>query len=60
MELMRVLHVHSGNPYGGVETMLTTMARRRDACPEMQQQFATARIKKLSGILTRVVSLSNN
>jgi glycosyltransferase involved in cell wall biosynthesis len=27
---MRVLHVHSGNLYGGVETMLTTLARHHD------------------------------
>ena len=26
---MRVVHVHSGNLYGGVETMLTTLARHR-------------------------------
>jgi glycosyltransferase involved in cell wall biosynthesis len=37
---MRVLHVHSGNLYGGVETMLTTLARRRDACPGMEPHFA--------------------
>lgn len=37
---MRVLHVHSGNLYGGVETMLSTLARRRDACPEMEPHFA--------------------
>lgn len=40
MELMRILHVHSGNLYGGVETVLTTLARRQDVCPDMQQQFA--------------------
>jgi glycosyltransferase involved in cell wall biosynthesis len=37
---MRVLHIHSGNLYGGVETMLTTLARRRDACPAMEPHFA--------------------
>lgn len=37
---MRVLHVHSGNLYGGVETMLATLARRRDACPGMEPHFA--------------------
>lgn len=37
---MRVLNVHSGNMYGGVETMLTTFARHRDLCPTMQQHFA--------------------
>src|ERR1700755_3449005 len=37
---MRVLHVHSGNLYGGVETMLFTLARRRDSCPSMEPHFA--------------------
>ncbi|HEX7313446.1 MAG TPA: glycosyltransferase [Pyrinomonadaceae bacterium] len=37
---MRVLHVHSGNLYGGVETMLVTLARRRDACPALEPHFA--------------------
>jgi glycosyltransferase involved in cell wall biosynthesis len=37
---MRVLHVHSGNLYGGVETMLSTLARRRDACPALEPHFA--------------------
>lgn len=37
---MRVLHVHSGNLYGGVETMLATLARRRDACPALEPHFA--------------------
>jgi glycosyltransferase involved in cell wall biosynthesis len=37
---MRVLHVHSGNLYGGVETILTTLARKANSCPEFQQEFA--------------------
>lgn len=37
---MRVLYVHSGNLYGGVETLLRTVARERGACPEMEPQFA--------------------
>jgi glycosyltransferase involved in cell wall biosynthesis len=37
---MRVLHLHSGNLYGGVETMLSTLARRRDSCPRMEPHFA--------------------
>ena len=37
---MRVLHVSSGNLYGGIETMLVTIARNRHACPQMEQQFA--------------------
>ncbi len=30
----------SGNLYGGIETMLVTIARNRHACPQMEQQFA--------------------
>ena len=37
---MNVLHVHSGNLYGGVETVLTTLARARDAAPNMQMSVA--------------------
>lgn len=37
---MRVLHVHSGNLYGGVETLLVTLARCRDLCPWMTPEFA--------------------
>ncbi|HKO97135.1 MAG TPA: glycosyltransferase family 4 protein [Pyrinomonadaceae bacterium] len=37
---MRVLHVYSGNLYGGVETLLRTLAEKRDLCPQMEPQFA--------------------
>jgi glycosyltransferase involved in cell wall biosynthesis len=37
---MRVLHVYSGNLYGGIETMLVTLARRRHHCPSLQPEFA--------------------
>lgn len=37
---MRVLYVHSGNLYGGVETLLTTLARNRDLCPAMEPHYA--------------------
>ena len=37
---MRVLHVSSGNLYGGVETALVALARFRDLCPAMQPEFA--------------------
>lgn len=36
---MRVLHINSGRLFGGVETLLTTLARRRDLCPEMEPAF---------------------
>jgi len=35
-----VLHVHSGNLYGGVETMLLSQLRKRDSCPGMELSFA--------------------
>ena len=37
---MRLLHVHSGNLYGGVETLLLSLERCRALCPEMQPAFA--------------------
>jgi glycosyltransferase involved in cell wall biosynthesis len=37
---MRVLHVHSGNLYGGVETLMGTLARNRSLCPSMEPHFA--------------------
>jgi glycosyltransferase involved in cell wall biosynthesis len=37
---MRVLHVHSGNLYGGVETTLVAQARHANLYPEMQLSFA--------------------
>ncbi len=37
---MRVLHVHSGNIYGGIETLLVTLARYRHLRPEMETSFA--------------------
>ena len=37
---MKVLHVHSGNLFGGVETMLVTLARCRALCPDMEPHFA--------------------
>jgi glycosyltransferase involved in cell wall biosynthesis len=37
---MRVLHITSGNMYGGVETFLATLARESAAVPEMESEFA--------------------
>ena len=35
---MRVLHLHSGNMYGGVETFLATLAREAGAAPGMESE----------------------
>ncbi len=45
---MRVLHIYSGNLYGGIETMLVTLARERALCPEMQPHFALSFEGRLS------------
>jgi glycosyltransferase involved in cell wall biosynthesis len=37
---MRLLHIHSGNLYGGVEVLLRTLARCRSMCPDMRPEFA--------------------
>jgi hypothetical protein len=37
---MRLLHVYSGNLYGGVETLLVSLAKYADACPGLEHEFA--------------------
>src|SRR5579872_6438503 len=37
---IRVLHVAAGKLYGGVETLLVTLARYHKLCPEMEPEFA--------------------
>lgn len=36
---MKVLHLYAGNLYGGIETLLTTMARLRNLAPGMEPEF---------------------
>ena len=45
---IRVLHVHSGNVYGGIEAMLITQVRQRELCPAMESSFALCFIGRLS------------
>jgi glycosyltransferase involved in cell wall biosynthesis len=45
---MRVLHISSGNLYGGVETALVALARFRHLCPAMDPQFALSFEGRLS------------
>lgn len=45
---MRVLHLNAGNMYGGVETLLVTLARCRSLCPEMEPSFALSFEGRLS------------
>ncbi len=37
---MKLLHVYSGNLYGGVEAMLVVLAREAAACPGLEPEFA--------------------
>jgi glycosyltransferase involved in cell wall biosynthesis len=37
---MRVLHVYSGNLFGGIEAMLLTLAGQRAVCPELDVEVA--------------------
>lgn len=37
---MNVLHLSPGRYSGGIETMLMTLAREREACPQMRPEFA--------------------
>src|SRR2546428_9494478 len=48
---MRVLHICSGNLYGGVETIQVTLARHRGLCPEMEPEYAVCFDGRLSGEL---------
>jgi glycosyltransferase involved in cell wall biosynthesis len=48
---MRVLHVVAGNLYGGIETILATLARERALCPDMEQHFAVCHDGRLAAEL---------
>lgn len=37
---MKVLHIYSGNLFGGIETLLITLAKQRHLCPQMLPYFA--------------------
>jgi glycosyltransferase involved in cell wall biosynthesis len=47
----RVLHINSGNLYGGVESILLTLARCRDQCSTMESHFALCHEGRLSNEL---------
>jgi glycosyltransferase involved in cell wall biosynthesis len=46
---MRVLHIYSGNLYGGIETILLTLARSRGLCPALEPEVALCFEGRLSG-----------
>jgi glycosyltransferase involved in cell wall biosynthesis len=50
---MRVLHIHSGNLYGGVETFLLTLAQSRRLAPSMEMLAAVCFDDRIAGELRR-------
>jgi glycosyltransferase involved in cell wall biosynthesis len=48
---MRVLHIYKGDLYGGIESMLSTLARTWKLCPEIEPHFALFFQGRLSGEL---------
>src|SRR5437660_1200995 len=48
---MRVLHVHSGNLYGGIETTLITQVSNAHLCPKLELSFALCFEGRFSGAL---------
>lgn len=48
---MRVFHCYSGNLYGGIETLLATLARMRSLAPGMEPEFALCYEGRLSAEL---------
>ncbi len=48
---MRVLHINAGNMFGGVETLLTTLARNRALTPDVEPEFALCFAGRLSAEL---------
>ena len=55
---MKVLHLSSGNLYGGVETLLATLSRERAVCPEMEPAFALCFQGRLSTQLDELGTLA--
>jgi len=45
---MKILHIYSGNLFGGVETFLVTLAKCQNLCPDMHQSFALCYEDRLS------------
>ena len=37
---MKILHIYAGNLFGGIETLLVTLAKQQSLCPQMQHHFA--------------------
>jgi glycosyltransferase involved in cell wall biosynthesis len=51
---MRVLHINAGNLFGGVETLLITLARFRALTPDVEPEFAVCFDGPLSAALRQI------
>jgi glycosyltransferase involved in cell wall biosynthesis len=49
--MMRLLHVYSGNLFGGIESVLLTLMRQRAVCPELESEVALCFEGRLSRAL---------
>lgn len=49
--MTKVLHIHSGNLYGGVETFLATLGRWRDLAPSMEMSAALCFDARIAALL---------
>ncbi len=60
---MKVLHVYSGNLFGGIETLLLTIAKKQNLVPQMKHSFALCFEGRLSNELKQskaeVINLGN-
>jgi glycosyltransferase involved in cell wall biosynthesis len=52
--MTKVLHVYAGNLFGGIETLLVTLARAQQLCPELESQFALCFEGRLSQELAAI------
>ncbi len=50
---MKVLHVYAGNLFGGIETLLITLARERQLYPQMEPEFTLCFEGRLSQELAK-------
>jgi glycosyltransferase involved in cell wall biosynthesis len=52
--MIRILHIYSGNLYGGIETLLLTLAEKSYLCPEMKLEFALCFDARLSREMSEI------
>ncbi len=51
---MKILHIYAGNLFGGIETLLVTLAKQQNLCPQMKHHFALCFEGRLASELRNV------